>query len=400
MLLLANFESFIIGISIVTLLIVLFSLVLRKLKQPYIIGYIIIGIIVGDAGFGIIANSEILHYFGEVGIILLLFFVGMEISLPEFKNQWKISLIGTSLQVLLSLGIMLLVGHFMGWNLARSVVLGFVIALSSSAIVIRILEERNIMDSELGKNVLSILLTQDVLLAPLLIITSLMGGQTQSTMSLILLIIGTLFFTATLLYIYWKKDIRLPFSKSIKNDHELQVFVALFFCFGGALLSNLFGLSAALGAFVGGMIMNAGQSTKWIHDTLNPFRVLFISIFFISIGLQIDLSFLQSNWSSLAVALVAVYFTNHILNAIILRLFSSSWKVAFLGGALLAQIGELSFLLSSNAFNLGIINDYAYLFTISLISITLLISPFWIALAEAIFIKMEHFQSKKKKQHL
>lgn len=395
MFLLANFESFITGASIITLLIVLFGLVLRKLRQPYIIGYILIGIVLGDAGFGFIEDSEMLHYFGEVGIILLLFFVGMEISLPEFKSQWKISLIGTSLQILLSLGIMLAVGHFMGWDMARSVVLGFVIALSSSAIVIRVLEEKKIMDSELGKNVLSILLTQDVLLAPLLIITSLLGGKTQSTTSLVLLVIGTILFTAILVYIYWKKEIRLPFSKSIKNDHELQVFVALFFCFGGALISIFFGLSAALGAFVGGMLMNAGQATKWIHDTLNSFRVLFISIFFITIGLQMDIGFLQNNLFPLAVALVAVYFTNHVLNAVILRLFSSSWKVAFLGGALLAQIGELSFLLSSNAFNLGIINDYAYLFTISLISITLLISPFWISASETIFMKMEQFQSKK-----
>lgn len=384
MLLLANPEIFITWISIIAVLIIGLGLLLKRMKQPYIIGYILVGVIMGDAGLGVIHDDEMIHIFGELGIILLLFFVGMEISLPELKNQWKISLIGTSLQVLLSLGIMLVMGYFLSWEMARSVVLGFVIALSSSAIVIRILEEKGIIDTLLGKNVLSILLTQDILIAPMLIITSLVGGESQSFEKLALLIIGTVLFVGILMYVYWKKEVRLPFSKSIENDHELQVFVASFFCFGGALLSSFFGLSAALGAFIGGMVMHAGKATKWIHDTLNSFRVLFVSIFFVSIGLQMDISFVQKNFVALLIALLAVYLTNHLLNAIILKLFKSSWKEAFLGGAMLAQIGELSFLLSSTAFGLGIIEDYAYLFTISLISITLLLSPFWIAASEKI----------------
>jgi len=382
MLLLANPEIFITWISVIAILIIALGLLLKKMKQPYIIGYILVGIIMGDAGFGVIQDDEMIHVFGELGIILLLFFVGMEISLPELKSQWKISLVGTSLQVLLSLGIMLFTGYFLGWDIARSVVLGFVIALSSSAIVIRILEEKNIIDSQLGKNVLSILLTQDMIIAPMLIITSLVGGESQSFGKLALLIIGTLLFIGILIYVYWKKEIRLPFSKAIEDDHEIQVFVAFFFCFGGALLSSFFGLSAALGAFIGGMVMHAGKATQWIHDTLNSFRVLFVSIFFVSIGLQMDIAFVQENFVPLLIALLAVYLTNHFVNAIILKLFSSTWKEAFLGGAMLAQIGELSFLLSSTAFGLDIIEDYAYFFTISLISITLLLSPFWIAMSE------------------
>ena len=145
------------------------------MRQPYIIGYITAGVIMGDFGFGIVQGSELIHNLGELGIILLLFFVGMEISLPKFKEQWKISLIGTTVQIAASVFIMIVLGYFLEWEIARSVMLGFFIALSSSAVVIRILEERGIMDSTLGKNVLSILLTQDILIAPMLIITSLIG---------------------------------------------------------------------------------------------------------------------------------------------------------------------------------------------------------------------------------
>lgn len=380
----SGFTPFITATSIIIILIIILGFLLKKLKQPYIIGYIIIGVIMGDSGLGLIKNSALVHDIGELGIILLLFFVGMEISLPEFKKQWKISLIGTTMQVLFSIVVMVTLGYFLDWTFSRSIVLGFVIALSSSAVIIRLLEDKGIIDSKLGKNILSILLTQDILIAPMLITTSLLGGEAQPPGKIILLIAGAAFFTILLVYVYRKKEIRLPFSKTLVRDHELQVFAALFFCFGGALLSSFFGLSSALGAFVGGIVMHAGKATQWIHDTLNSFRVLFISVFFVSIGLQIDLLFFKDNFLPLIIVLGAVYITNHFLNSVILWFFSRNRREAFLGGAFLAQIGELSFLLISVAYNLEIIGEYAYLFTISLISITLIMSPFWIALAEKI----------------
>jgi CPA2 family monovalent cation:H+ antiporter-2 len=384
MILLANFNSFLILASIIIFSIILFGLVLKKIKQPYIIGYILVGILVGNSGFKLIENSVIIQNIGELGLILLLFFVGMEISLPEFKKQWKISLIGTLFQVLFSVLIVFLIGSFLDWNISRIVVLGFVIALSSSAVIIRLIEDKGIIESELGKDILSILLAQDILIAPMLVIISLLSGAEQSTMDISLLIIGAIVFTLILVYIYVKKEVKIPFSESMERDHELQVFIALIFCFGGALLSVFFGLSPALGSFIGGMVMHAGNATEWIHDTLNSFRVLFVSIFFIGVGLQIDVNFILENLQPILIALAAVFITNHILNTIILRIFSCSWKEAILGGAFLAQIGELSFLLSLAAYNLDIISKFSYSFTISLIAITIIISPFWIAITEKI----------------
>jgi len=384
MILLANFNSFLILASIIIFSIILFGLVLKKIKQPYIIGYILVGILVGNSGFKLIENSVIIQNIGELGLILLLFFVGMEISLPEFKKQWKISLIGTLFQVFFSVLIVFLIGSFLDWNISRIVVLGFVIALSSSAVIIRLIEDKELIESELGKDILSILLAQDILIAPMLVIISLLSGVEQSTMDISLLIIGAIVFTLILVYIYVKKEVKIPFSESMERDHELQVFIALIFCFGGALLSVFFGLSPALGSFIGGMVMHAGNATEWIHDTLNSFRVLFVSIFFIGVGLQIDVNFILENLQPILIALAAVFITNHILNTIILRIFSCSWKEAILGGAFLAQIGELSFLLSLAAYNLDIISKFSYSFTISLIAITIIISPFWIAITEKI----------------
>ncbi len=372
--------------SLLAILAILIGLLLKKMKQPYIIGYILIGVVLGEQGLGMIEDKESIHHLGEIGIILLMFFIGMEISLPELVKRWKIAVFGTLIQVGLSVLIIYAIGYFADWKLARSIVLGFVIALSSSAVIIKLLEDKQLVDSPIGKNVLSILLTQDIIVVPLLIITSFLGGTSEPTGNIILMIGGGMLIIAVLVYIYFKQTVKLPFSKSIKNDHEFQVFVAIFFCFGGALLASLFGLSPALGAFVGGMIMHAAKSTKWIHNTLHAFRVLFVAFFFISIGLQIDFTFIYQNAFLIAIILFFVYITNHLINAFILRLFSLTWREALLGGALLAQIGELSFLLSSSAFHLDIIGQYGYQFTISLISLTLIISPFWILITEKLIL--------------
>lgn len=370
------------------------GLVIKKLKQPYIVGYVIAGALLGKQGFGVITDMESAKHLGEIGIILLLFFIGMEISLPQLVKRWKIAIFGTFLQIAASVLIMWGVGLVFGWKANRIVVLGFIIALSSSAIVIKLLEERKLIETRLGQDVLSILLMQDIVIVPLLIVCSFLGGSEIEFSGILRMFVGGFCLLLVLAYIYSKQTIRLPLSEHIENDHELQVFAAIAFCFGGALFASIFGLSPALGAFVGGMVMHAAQSTDWIHDTLHSFRVLFVSVFFVSVGLQIDFSFISSHLTAIGLTLVAVYVVNHLLNMLLLRLFNESWHDSFVGGALLAQIGELSFLLATAGQTLGIIEEFSYQFTISLISLTLIASPFWIATSSRIAASC-HFMSKR-----
>lgn len=350
------------------------------------------GIVLGEHGISVIEDKESVHLIGELGVILLLFFIGMEINLIDFMKRWRVAVIGTLAQITLSLFFVLGIGYFFNWTMARSIVIGFVIALSSSAVVIKLLQDKGLIETNTGKNVISILLAQDVALVPLLLLISQLGGQTQTVWETIIMTIGAIVILGVLIYIYKKREIRFPFTEKIRSDHELQVFIAIALCFGGALLTLLFGLSAALGAFVGGIVMNAAKETDWIHNTLHSFRILFVAFFFISVGLQIDLDFVYQNLSKIALVILAVYISNHFINTLILRRFSCNWQEAILGGALLAQIGELSFLLSSSAFSLGIIEQFAYDFSISLISLTLVISPFWIGATEKLLL----FSKKKK----
>ncbi len=374
------------------LLAVCLGFVMKRMHQPNLVAYILIGVLIGPGCLDLIENEENIKQMGEMGIILLFFFIGMEIDLNYFLKGWRIAVFGTLAQILLSVLVIYVIGYFYDWSTARILVLGMVIALSSSAVIFKLLEEKQLMDKKIGQHVVNILLAQDIAIAPILIMISVIGGKSdEGSNAHWLTLVGGLLFIAVIVYVYIKKEIKwIPFKKEVEKDHELQVFMALFFCFAGALIANLFHISEALGAFIGGLVMHAAKASHWIHDAIHSFRILFVAIFFISIGAQLDLSFITTHWKTLSIVLFAVYATNHLINSCILRFYNDSWKDALLGGALLGQIGELSFLICLSAFNFGLLTTYGYDFTISLISLTIVISPFWILITERILLRVEN----------
>lgn len=353
--------------------------ILRFFKQPYIIAYILAGILLGKHGFKLLTNENTIHLIGEFGLILLLFFIGMEISLPNLIKNWKVPTIGTFLQIIASLLMVSTIGWFFDWQMNRIIVIGFMVSLSSSAVVIKLLQDGKESDTDIGQSVISILIMQDILIVPMLLITNYLGGKSPSAGEISLQIIGGLLIIGGIIWILRKKEFSLPFEKKIKEDHELIVIIAFIVCFGLAALTAFFGLSAALGAFVGGMVIHAARATEWFHDSLHSFRVVFVAVFFVSVGMMIDIGFLTANWKVISLILCIVYLGNHFINSLVLYSFGRSWKDSLYGGALLAQIGELSFILASSAYYSKIISDFGYQLTIIVISLTLLISPFWVA---------------------
>lgn len=388
--LMASINNSIANIFLVGILVVLIGYILKRIHQPYLIGYIIIGVCLGQYGFDVFKDEAQIEFLGEMGIILLFFFIGMEISLPNFVKRWRVAILGTFMQILASVAVMLAIGYYAEWSLPRSIIIGFVIALSSSAVVIKLLEEKKLLDSKMGKDVLSILLTQDIAIAPILILTALLGGQTQSPVQIILQVLGAIIILGIFVYLYRKESIEFSWLGSLEEDHEMQVFMAIVFCAAGALLMGLLGMSPALGAFVGGIVVHAAKETEWIHDNLHPFRIIFVAVFFISIGAQIDLVFLKDNIQIIAGLMLVVFVLNHLVNGAVLHIFGSPWKEAILGGALLAQIGEMSFLVCFTAYNSKIISEFGYNIGICLISLTLLFSPLWIVITERLLLKFRN----------
>jgi len=359
------------GISFV---VVIIGIILKKLKQPYVISYILAGLILGKSGLGLLKDQDIISSLGSIGVALLLFFIGMEIDLKKLVSNWKVAIIGTFFQIAISVLAIWIFGNFFDWNITRIILLGFVVSLSSTAVVLKILEELKEMNTKMGQNVISILISQDFAIIPMLLIIGLLGEGKVILSQIILQLIGMSIMFSLLIYIIYKKEIKIPYISKIKEDSEMQVFFALLICFGFAFLSGLFNLSTALGAFLAGILISASKDTKWVHESLSSFRTFFVSLFFISIGLLINVSFLLENLLIISGIVIIVFLTNTFINALILVFLKNSWKESLYAGSLLSQIGEFSFLLIIIGLEAGIISSFGYQITIEVIAITLILS--------------------------
>lgn len=365
---------------ILSLVIILVGFALRILRQPSIITYILVGLVVGPYGLGIVTNEVLISNLGSLGLVLLLFFIGMEIHLPDLIANWKVSVIGTIIQVLLSIILIWIVAQYFDWPVKRIILIGFVISLSSTAVIVKLLEERNELATKPGQYVLGILLVQDIIIVPMIIILGYLGGEHPSRLDLIKQLIGGILIIGILVYILRKKEIVLPFKGYIRKDHEMQVFVAFTLCFGFSIITAWLGLSAALGAFVAGIIVSSTRSTRWVFDSLHAFKILFVALFFVSIGMLIDIEFLKENLLIIAVLVMLVFLLNNSINGVALRLFCKNWRISLYSGALLSQVGEFSFIIGFTGYQMGIITEYTYQLTLSIIALSLFLSPFWIGL--------------------
>lgn len=378
MLAMIGIQSLLNTIVMVSAIVMVVGFLLKLLKQPSVISYIIVGVLLGPHVMAVIDDTTQISSIGSLGLVLLLFFVGMEMSLPDLIANWRISVVGTFLQVAISLLVMWGLGVYMGWPVARIVMMGFVLALSSTAVILKLLSGWNEMQTKVGQNVIGILLTQDILVIAMLIIMSYLGGERLEPQAAILQGVGAVAIGLVIFIILKKKHLHLPFASKISNDKELQVFVALTFCFGASLLAELMHLSAALGAFVGGIVVSSTKSTRWVQDSLHAFQVIFVSVFFVYIGIIIDVVFLWDNIVLIMSMVASVLLLNTLINGFVFLAFKIPWKESFYAGALLSQIGEFSFVLGAVGFSHNIINAFTFQLIISVIALTLFFSPMWI----------------------
>jgi CPA2 family monovalent cation:H+ antiporter-2 len=364
------------------------GLILQTFRQPQLVGYIVAGIIIGPSGLGLLTDVELIEHLGAIGVTLLLFFVGMEVSPFQLIHGWRVAVLGTLSQILVSVASVALIGVILEWSPARIILLGFVISLSSTAVVLKLLKDRGELNSKAGNNVLLILLAQDLAVVPMLIAVSFLSGEAPGTGDLLKQVIGGAVMVTLAVITVTREQIRLPLAGRIRKNHELQVFAALLICFGLAFVTGSLGLSSALGAFVAGMIVASARETDWVRHSLEPLRIIFIGLLFVSMGMLIDLSFIAKYWEQVILLVAGVLLTNTFINAFILKALGDSWRTSLYSAALLAQIGEFSFVLASVGLQAGIIEEFSYQMTIAVIALTLLLSPAWIAAAKAL-VKVE-----------
>jgi monovalent cation:H+ antiporter-2, CPA2 family len=375
--------------------ILLLSWLLKRFRQPYFIAYIIAGILLGPYGLKLFTDIDTIARIGSLGLIMQMFFIGAEIEVPSLVKNSRTLVIGTSVQLLLSIAFITLAGTQLEWAMDKVILFSFIISLSSSAIILEYLHKNNQINTRLGTITTGILILQDFLIAPMIMVLNFFGKGETGGSELVFGLIIMVLFILLLRKVVLKKKVRLPFINAVQSDHELQVFIGMFLCFGFAWLTSLLHLSAALGAMLAGMIISRTESTQWLDKSLVPFRVFFLSIFFFSIGLQINVHFVADNFSLILTLVLSILVINSGINALVFRLLNETWKNSLYAGALLSQIGEFSLVLCTVAKGLKLVDDFSFQLTLAVISVTMLLTSAWIGVIRSfLFRRSGHPASK------
>lgn len=356
------------------------GLVLSALKLPVFVAYILAGFLLGPNTFGFLSQIGIVNQLGSIGVVLLLFFIGMEVSLDQLMAKWRIAFVGTILQVLVSVLAVALLGFISDWPLSRSVLIGFVISLSCTAVVIDYMKTKQESNSDIYQNLIAILIAQDLLVVPMLIVLGMLGEQSATENMIWRQLIGSVLIS---LFVYWcfKRDITAgKYLEKLKGNTELQIFSALLFCFAMSFITGVFALSTALGSFIAGLIVGRTQYSGWVRSKLEALKIIFVALFFGSIGALIDPGFFAEYWLQILALLFLLFIVNTLINSIILKVLGCSGADSIYGGAQLAHIGEFSFVLAAIGFTALIVSEVAYQITIAVIALSMLIGPLWVAL--------------------
>ncbi len=370
------------GIAIVALAALGCGLVMRRFKQPALVGYILAGVILGPSGFALVQDRGQIQTLAELGVLMLLFLIGMEMSLRGFRAVWRIALVTTVVQIAAALGVMFILGALLDWPLGQVLLLAFVAAISSTAVAIKMLEDIGELRTPVGRNTVGILIAQDLAVVPMMLIIGNFGAEAQfSLWSLASILLSIGFLGLLIVYLSRRKRLVLPFAEVVARSVDLTPLAGLAFCFAAAALTGLLGLSAAYGAFLAGLVIGNSTSRGVMIRHTNPIQSILLMLFFLSIGLLLDLDFTWSNiWTVLGIVLFILVFKTA-LNVIVIRLLGETWPRSILSGVLLAQIGEFSFIMAALGMSVGAVSPEIHRLIISVTVLSLAVSPFWLELA-------------------
>ncbi|MFI4938145.1 MAG: monovalent cation:proton antiporter-2 (CPA2) family protein [Candidatus Berkiellales bacterium] len=364
--------------------------ILRRMHLPPILGYLIAGACVGPYGLGLLESKEEIRHIAEFGVVFLLFSIGLELSLSKLISMRRALLGLGGLQVLLCTAAGLLVAKLAGLSWAASIAVSGAVALSSTAVATKQLVEQDELHQSHGKLSLAILLFQDLAAVPFLIIVPALAASTgESSIFAALfhrMMIGTLIFFIMLAAGRW---LLRPLFHHIAQARSSELFMltALLVVLASAYLTEYYRLSAALGAFLAGVMLAETEYVHQIESDIQPFRDILLGLFFISVGLILDPRVVIDDWQWIAVILVALIIFKAALIAILARLAGSPPNSSIRTGLVLAQGGEFGLFLLAVALDKSVIDLHANQIVIAAIVISMAVSPILIRNSE----KISHF---------
>jgi len=364
-------------IVIIFALSIIVNLIFTKIKIPTAVGYLMTGVIAGPHLLSLVGAKHEIEILAEIGVILLLFTIGMEFSLKHLLKIRKIVFFGGLIQVSLTAGAFYLASTFYNLSWQSGIFIGFLAALSSSALVLKILQERSELTSNYGRTTLGILIFQDLLLVPLLLFANLLGDNNVdiSTEVFVLAVKALAIIGVVYAGNKWLLPKLLHYIALTKNQ-ELFMMSILLICFAIALLTSQMGMSLAFGAFLAGLMISESQYSHNAFSNLIPFKNTFIGFFFVSIGMLLDLNFVMDHYQMVIISVILVIAIKSLVASGTGFILGHTFRGTILIGLALSQVGEFSFVLAKIGLNNSIISDYFYQLFLATAVITMALTPF------------------------
>ena len=352
-------------------------LLLQRLRLPSVLGFLLTGIIIGPFGFSFIENPEQIEILSEIGVILLMFVIGMELSIKQLASMKKTVFLGGFMQVGLSIVVTAIIFYVFGFPWKEAVFIGFLFSLSSTAIVLKILYDRNELTAPQGRMALGILIFQDLIVVPMMLVTPIMAGNSANVFNEVLFLILKSALVLVLTYIGAKYIVpRVMYLIAKTKSKELFLLATITLCFTVALLTASAGLSLAFGAFLAGLIISESDFSHQATSTILPFRELFISFFFISIGMLLDLDFFLKNTGVIVLMVLIIFILKGGLVSLTALALNYPLRTVLLTGMALFQVGEFAFILSRIGIENGLLSPQMNQYFLSVSVFTMLLTPF------------------------
>jgi len=377
-------------IFLILFIAIVFGILASHFKQSLVMGYILAGVLLGPGALGWIKDAEQIKQIAEIGLVLLMFTIGLEFSLKQLQTMRKLILGAGSLQVLATVLVGMLISRAFGFSWAVSVFIGCVMSLSSTAILSKELSSHNEIDSPQGRISIGIAIFQDIAVIPMMIFLPVFHSAANQLLSEFgnALFKSLLFLGAALVVGRYVFPNLLRFAIS-RGGKELLILTTFMMVFGTATASQWFGLSIALGAFVAGVLLSETEFNYEIHHLVFPFREVFMSLFFVSIGLLLDIHFLWTHLIPVVLLAAAILAVNTAVCLVVVLVFRYPLRIALFSALILAGIGEFSFVLIQMGLAHGLIEPKVYQLLLSLTAVTLFVTPFLYKVASYLSRRLE-----------
>lgn len=354
----------------------------HRLRVPPIVGFLITGILAGPYGLGLVKARSVIEILAEVGVVLLLFTIGLEFSLANLWRLGKPLLIASCSQIFLTFLAVLIISKIFGQSIEKAIFAGFLISLSSTAIVVKILQDRGEVESLQGHTILGILIFQDLITVPMMLLMPVLAGEGTDLGKALLIFLLEGLGMALLVFVGAKWLVPWIFFRVAETKiRELFALSVIVICLAVAWITHLVGLSLALGAFLAGLIISESEYGHQALGSIIPFRDVFTSFFFVSIGMLLNLNFIWQNPGGLGIMAMAVLILKALLACLAVIFMGLPLRIAIIVGLGLSQIGEFSFILAKAGNKYGLLTDMGYQMFLAISILTMMLTPFIINLA-------------------